>query len=250
MQRPVLITAALPFELASFTNLLRKRNVIILDRRGRKTLLSGVLEEGDYSQNVMVLFTGIGRATAEKALLEVLTYVSPKLVLISGTAGALSIQAEVGDIIVDCNKGRKALRDQVLKVTEKVARPGVKVWHKPLHTANQVVTGAGNKICLRQVTKAFTVDMESSGLAEILNKKDVDHVVIRVISDALHDYLSIPLGKYYMADGYPSISRLIGYLLTHPWKIPGLILLGRQFHVKCSGFGYILKEIIKNTVDL
>ncbi len=247
MQKPVLVTASLPFELASFTSLLRKQSEVI---PGRKNLLSGVLGVGDNSQNVVVLFTGIGGPIAKKSLLEALSYVFPKLVLISGTAGALNIQSKVGDIIVDCTQGSKTLRDQVLKTAGEAARPGFKVWHKPLHTANQVVTGFGNKTQVGQLTKAFAVDMESSDLAQTLNEKGIEHVVVRVISDGLHDNFPIPFKKYIKANGYPSITQLTGHLLLHPWKIPGVILLGRQFHAKCSGFGYILKEIIEKTVDL
>ncbi|MFO7953092.1 MAG: hypothetical protein R6U91_09875 [Bacillota bacterium] len=245
MEQLTLITAALPSELASFTSHLRNRQEVI---PGKRNFLYGRLEKGATTRDVAVLFTGLGQQAAQKSLLEALQQISPRLVLISGTAGALSAQARVGDIIFASNYGTEILNRQLLKIAAKAADSGISTWYKPLYTAEQVVWGSRNKAQLMKKTGAFAVDMESAAMAQVLQEKGIRHAVVRAISDGLNDLVLISFEKVMTAEGLISYSNLAGYLLARPWKIPGLMAFYRQFYRACSKLAVTLENILTERV--
>ncbi len=237
----VLVTSALPGELAPFTRRLRNRRYVF---PGRLNLLEGVLGEDEAARDVMVLYTGVGEDVAAKALSKVLLQVTPRLVLISGTAGALTGRAKVGDIITACNHGEESLQGYLWQIARDRAGPGIKVWHKPLHTAEQVISGAELRKRVGQETGAFAVDMESAALARVAKEKGLAHAAVRVISDELNDTMPLQYEIFMKEDGFLSRPRLAGYLLTHPWKTPGLIAAVRQAHDACLVLAGVLEKMI------
>lgn len=237
----ILVTCALPGELALFTRRLRLRRYVV---PGRKFLLEGVLGEGEAARDVMVLYTGVGAGVAANALSKVLLQAAPHLVLISGTAGAFTERVNVGDIIIACNHGEESLQGHLMGIALNGADSGISVWQKPLHTAEQVVSGVELKKSVARETGAFAVDMESAALARIVKERGLAHAVVRVISDGLSDNIPLQYEIFINEDGFLSRPRLAGYLLSHPWKIPGLIAFTRQTHGACLGLAEVLEKMI------
>lgn len=235
------MTCALPGELAPFTRRLRLRRYVV---PGQKYLLGGVLGEGEAARDVMVLYTGVGAGVAANALSKVLMQATPRLVLISGTAGALTERANVGDIIIACNHGEESLQGHLMGIALNWMGSGVSVWQKPLHTAEQVISGVELKKRVARETGAFAVDMESAALARIIKERGLAHAVVRVISDGLSDKIPLRYEIFIKKNGFLSRPRLAGYLLSHPWKIPGLIAFTRQTHGACLGFAEVLEKMI------
>ncbi len=237
----ILVTCALPGELAPFTRRLRSLRYVV---PGRKYLLRGVLGEGEATRDVMVLYSGVGAGVAANALSKVLLQITPRLVLISGTAGALTKRANVGDIIIACNHGEESLQGHLMGIALNGTDLGISVWQKPLHTAEQVVSGVELKKRVARETGAFAVDMESAALARTVKKRGLAHAVVRVISDGLSDNIPLHYEIFIKENGFLSRPRLAGYLLSHPWKIPGLIAFTRQTHGACLGLAKVLEKMI------
>ncbi len=237
---PILVTCALPEELSPLIRRLRERKRLIC---GGRILTGGFLDGRGAGVGVTVLATGMGREIARRALTDVLKECAPALLIISGTAGALTGEAQPGDMLISSNHGEESMREKALQITREALGTG-KVWHEPIHSVQMVIADAEGKTALSRRTGAFAVDMESDLLAQVARESGVPHMVVRVVSDGLHDRMPLPFERFMTSDGFLSLPRMILYLLVRPWKIPALIRFGGQAQRACRELAKVLEKLL------
>ncbi len=139
----ILVTFAVPFESAAF----------------RKT---------PASRSVRIVHTGVGadraRVAAELALCAEAE--PPSQVIVSGFAGALDPDLEIGAIV----------RDHTHRFSQ----------------APEVLATAAAKAAWRAETRADVVDMETAAILEVCAAAGVPAMALRVISDRADDDLGVP----------------------------------------------------------
>ncbi|MDZ4743830.1 MAG: hypothetical protein SGI98_10495 [Verrucomicrobiota bacterium] len=240
MKSPILITCAVPDELAFFVGRLSGRKQILV---GKRKLIQGQLIGVKKTLDIYILFTGMGGEVAGEALIRILQEIQPGTVIISGTAGGLTKGIKTGDLFIAQNYGEEGLRAGFSNRLDLVALPG-KVWRETLVTVETVTSGRDAKTMLHEKTGAGAVDMESSFLARITGERGIPSIVIRVISDGLNDQMPVPFGEFMRADGFLSLPRLIVYVLIRPWKIPALVVFGCRVRRACDQLGVALEKLL------
>jgi len=237
----MLVTAALPYELAPFT---RRLHDISHPLAKNNHFLRGILDNGRISCQVDILFTGVGEKAAAKSLRDILPAVKKGPLLISGTAGALTEQGRVGDFIIADNYGDPPFQEMLVSKVKQAAAPEITVWHKPVYTAGKPIGGRENKTRLSNVSDAFAVDMESAALAAVAKENGFPAAVLRIFSDALADVVPPLSEKIFCDHGFPSNARLAIYLLGHPSTIPKLNTFSLHSRKACRILAGVLGKII------
>lgn len=236
MKVPLLITCALPDELAGFT---RKVKGLHKSPTSRGRLLVGQTAEGT---ELMVLCTGMGKKAACESLREVLLNVQPSLIVISGTAGALHESLLVGDILIAENLGSPLWVERAGQMAREVLAPE-RVWTKPLITVDTIVATGQEKRDLHGESGAHALDMESVPLAQIAQEAGIDHVVVRVISDGVDDGMPLDFSRFTKNDGFMSMPGLLIYLMLHPWELPALVRFGQKVKRACGNLDRVLEKM-------
>jgi adenosylhomocysteine nucleosidase len=75
---------------------------------------------------------------------------------------------------------------------------------------------------------ASGVDMETAAVAAVCEQRNCDYAVFRAISDYATDgTVDAAIGAMAKPDGSSDMGAALRYMLRRPWKIPGLLRLGR-----------------------
>ena len=75
---------------------------------------------------------------------------------------------------------------------------------------------------------ASAVDMETAAVAAVCHDRGCPYAVFRSISDYATDgTVDAAVGAMAKPDGTPDMRAALRYMARHPWKIPGLVRLGR-----------------------
>jgi adenosylhomocysteine nucleosidase len=75
---------------------------------------------------------------------------------------------------------------------------------------------------------ASAVDMETAAVAAVCERHDRPYAVFRSISDYATDgTVDAAVGAMARPDGSPDMGAALRYMVRRPWKIPGLVRLGR-----------------------
>jgi adenosylhomocysteine nucleosidase len=85
--------------------------------------------------------------------------------------------------------------------------------------------------------------MESGAIAKVAVEANLPCLVLRAIADPVS--MSLPHAVVFALDeqGRVHIGKLLRYLLTHPWEIPGLIQLGWHFRAAQKTLKIIAKQL-------
>ena len=110
---------------------------------------------------------------------------------------------------------------------------------------SKTITTSAEKWEIADATGAVALDMESGGAARACAEAGVPFISVRAISDTLDEDLPVDFNLF-MNDGKINPTRLIFYLLAHPWKIPALIKLGRNSRLACEKLGGAVELFIKS----
>ncbi|MDO5672737.1 MAG: 5'-methylthioadenosine/S-adenosylhomocysteine nucleosidase [Actinomycetaceae bacterium] len=194
-----LICAAMPEEIAPFE--------AYAQAQGTKTACGGgslqLIQVEDVSLGL--LLTGIGLVNAAASLTSALTHVTPRYIFATGSAGGLSIEARVGQVVIGTSStfGRadasafgyeigqvpgmpasypsdSALLDRALKAgddPQAKARPGQFISSDAFVTEKNVEE-------MRQLfPRAYCADMETAALAQVAYLADVAFLPVRGVSD-------------------------------------------------------------------
>ena len=162
-----------------------------------------------------------------------------------GTAGALAPGLGAGDVVLGTavlfdREIIEADRDWPSRLAGKLDGR-VRVGQGKILHAEAVLASPADKSRLFQSTGALAADMETAGIARAAAEHGLPWLAIRAIVDA--QGVSIPplaLGSL-SASGRPSLGKLLAGIARAPAGIPGLLRLGRDFHVARSA----LKTVVR-----
>jgi adenosylhomocysteine nucleosidase len=158
--------------------------------RRRWTKNKAVYREAFFEgTSVLIVRSGIGPAKAAAAIqsLEVL----PSAILSVGTAGGLSSNSQIRDIVVASETVFKDQPNDILKCSEELVRAaaeacvsgGLRFCVARVATSPKAIINAKERHRLHQLTGGHAVDMESHAVAVEAAKIGVPFSAIRVISD-------------------------------------------------------------------
>jgi adenosylhomocysteine nucleosidase len=186
---PVAVTFARPEESGSFR---RRLDGVRKGKCGALPAWRGRI--GKIS--VLVIHTGIGPVSAQRAIRELLAHGKPRRVICAGFAGGLDPALCVGDTLT-------------------ADFPGAPI----LSCALPIETPA-EKIAAFRETGARLVDMESATLAEACVRANVPLTAVRAVSDSADQFLPVPFDAWF--DTQRQCARpvaLVLHLLRHPSHI-------------------------------
>lgn len=199
------------------------------------SLTSQKIIKGDcyfINEKTLVAFSGAGSKNATLAC-QLLINKGAKRLISWGCAAAIKVNLHPGDLVIP----------ETLQTEEKELISLSTPWlHHVIdklsslnpHTGSLVesrtaVTTSADKKTIHKQTRAIALDMESISIAQIAKQNNLPVLVIRTIVDPLE--MDLPKAVVYSlsAEGDIIMVKLLGYLLTHPTELPGLIKLGLHF---------------------
>ena len=185
----VAVTFARPEESGAF---LRKLGGVRKGKCGALTAWRGCIGK----ITVTVIHTGIGPASAARAIRELLAHEKPRKVICAGFAGGLDPAMRVGDTLTADFADAKILSRAL-----------------PIETPAE-------KIAAFRETGARLVDMETATLAEACATANVPLVSVRAVSDAADQFLPVPFDAWFdMRHQRARPFALVLHLLRHPSHI-------------------------------
>ena len=145
---------------------------------------------------VTVIHTGIGPASAARAIRELLAHEKPRRVICAGFAGGLDPALRVGDTLT-------------------ADFPAAKILSRALP-----IETPAEKIAAFRETGARLVDMETATLAEASASAGVPLTSVRAVSDSADQFLPVPFGAWFdMQRQRARPFALVLHLLRHPSHI-------------------------------
>jgi adenosylhomocysteine nucleosidase len=205
-QPPILVVAALSYELASINC--------------------------DAHSGLELLETGEGVANAKRRLESWLEQRAPRAVLSVGFAGALSSSLQVGDLVIagDIRDSINQPDGNLLSAAREV-QIGVPVHLGVAFTSHEILWKAESKRALAGSLGANEigfVDMESTAIAGVCASRGVPFLIIRSISDLLDEDLPLDFNQYRTRDGRVDPARVVKAALFRPAAFKGLFELRKR----------------------
>lgn len=196
---------------------------------------------GEWMGRPIVLArSGMGQDRARQALVELAERFSLERIYSIGYAGALDPALQAGDLIV----ADKVVYYETLKsysLDEGRAIPEVR--RGTLLTVDEVAATPLAKKTLRDKYSAVAVDMETYGLAEEAQARDLPFVSIRAVTDTAQQEL---IDCSYLVAGDGDVSKLKAgwHILTHPGDLKGMIDLGKNAKMATAKLTEFLGRIL------
>ena len=221
----VLVTFAIDAEFAPWRKLRKFRRMLLGGARSKDRLPVHRTTIGE--NDVTVFLTGMGRPNAAM-LGQFAKAADAEFAISSGTAGALSPELEVGDVIAPKRVGTFkdstgiGIRPSLLSFAERRGAKAVDV----LLTSDRVIDSAEEKMNLSYFGNA--VDMESAYLMEWLATENIPAMTIRTISDDSDRDLPLNFEEVLTPKGRVRPIRLAKELWKRPSKTGDLIRFGKQ----------------------
>jgi adenosylhomocysteine nucleosidase len=179
---------------------------------------------GTVGNHAVVATTmGVGMRRATRTAEQMLARGDVTRLLVMGIAGGLDTQLPIGHVVVpavvvDGATGTEH-RPQPWDVVESSGR---------LVTFDGFVTDPETMAALQQQGFA-AIDMETAATAAVCAQHGCPYTVFRAISDNATDGSVDPaVAAMARPDGTPDIAAAVRYMLRRPWRVPGLVRLGRD----------------------
>jgi nucleoside phosphorylase len=172
--------------------------------------------------DVVGAVTGMGVTAAAEVTERLLAAAPVDHVVVSGISGGVGT-AKLHDLIVPelVVHGSTKVRYQHTPLGGAAAR-GTLWTTDPIMFDVDTLTQLGRD-------GVIAVDMETAAIAEVSERRGVPWSVFRVISDmAINGPVDDAVFNLAHPDGSPNVPASIRFLLTHPWRIPRLVRLGRD----------------------
>ena len=221
-QPPILVAAALKYELAS---------------------ISGAADSG-----LVLLETGEGVVNAERQLQSQLEKHSARAVLSIGFAGALSPTLQIGDLVIARNiRDSKSTPDARLLATAQTIQVGAPVHIGIAFTSHEVLWKAAYKGILAESLGANEigfVDMESTAIAAVCAQRGVPFLIIRSISDLLEEDLPLDFNLYRNGDGRVDTRKVMIGALRRPTAFKGLFELRKRSKLCADRLAEFIKCLV------
>jgi adenosylhomocysteine nucleosidase len=176
---------------------------------------------------VTVLLTGIGGASASKAMSSIPVDLHD-MCISTGLAGSLDSALHPGDIVVARTASTLDHSSQPASdasLTDLAVASGAKSVAVSL-TSDRIVATAAEKEGLSQ--EASIVEMESAHILAAALQAHVPSIAVRAISDAADEDLPVNFDRILDSQGHLKMGGLLKEVGLSPYRIPLLIQFGRQ----------------------
>ena len=198
------------------------------------------------SNNTLLTLAGTGPENAGKASALLIANGAQRLIS-WGCAAALNDCLKSGDLIIP---------DQLLsekQQTLSIASRWSQYVQKQLASLNphtdllvessKIVSESTNKRSIQKQSKGIALDMESVAIAKTALQHNLPALVIRCIADPVSMNLPKSISYAQNNQGEIILTKLLGYLLTHPAELPGLIKLGLHFKAANNKLKLVAKQL-------
>ncbi len=198
------------------------------------------------SNNTLLTLAGTGPENAGKASALLIANGAQRLIS-WGCAAALNDCLKSGDLIIP---------DQLLsekQQTLSIASRWSQYVQKQLASLNphtdllvessKIVSESTNKRSIQKQSKGIALDMESVAIAKTALQHNLPALVIRCIADPVSMNLPKSISYAQNNQGKIILTKLLGYLLTHPAELPGLIKLGLHFKAANNKLKLVAKQL-------
>jgi adenosylhomocysteine nucleosidase len=173
--------------------------------------------------SVTAALIGVGPAAARQATERLLDAGSYDHVVVSGIAGGIGPEAEIGALITPAEVEDLSTGTRFEPVT-----PAGHVPKGAIATTADLITDDGAVAAL--VERGIVgLDMETSAVADVCQQRGVPWSVFRVVSDRPQDGLLEPgVFEILERDGSVNLGRAARYIARNPMRIGALARLGRD----------------------
>ncbi len=171
---------------------------------------------------LVAALAGIGFAAATAATERLLDDHAPDHVVVVGIAGGVAADLAIGDLIVP-----DLVVDGVAGTEYRPAPLGT------LGAAGTIASYDGLTTEPEEIARlidagVLALDMESSAVAAVCDRRGVAWSVVRSISDRVGtDPVDDAVLGLARSDGSPDLGAVARFVVTHPTRLPGLVRLGR-----------------------
>ncbi|HSH14672.1 MAG TPA: hypothetical protein VLD18_01470 [Verrucomicrobiae bacterium] len=193
--------------------------------------------------DVTVALTGVGPFPAIGVARRLLER-RPDVCISSGFAGGLRPQHAIGDLLV-----ARALRmdDErfLLRTDDRLRRLAAVCGARAVdlfYSSERVVVTAREKVSLGLVADA--VEMESYAILTEAARCCIPAVVVRAVSDTVHEDLPLDFNRVLDRGGRVSFPRLLGQVARRPDRLPKLIRMGAESRRAAASLAGFLDEYI------
>ena len=213
------------------------------------SLTNKKINKGDcvfIKDNILVCCSGAGPANARRASQQLIDKGSKKLIS-WGCAAALSPDLKPGDLMLPENLLTENL-NQISISTEWLVKSKQHLHNLAPHTgplieSSRIVAETESKKHIYQQSAAIALDMESIAVAQTANQHNIPSLVIRCIADPVDMSLPKAISYSMNSEGEVQLSKLLGFLLTHPGELLGLIKLGLHFNRAKNKLKLVAKQL-------
>jgi adenosylhomocysteine nucleosidase len=158
---------------------------------------------------VLVALIGMGQLVAGEHTETVLRYFRPKAFILAGYGGALIPALKVGQVVISNNYSSADVTPFLRLLSG--------FDFASFCTADKIAGTPPERDRFARGTKGQVIDMETAAVAEVVARREIPFIAVRVISD---DYANVlPVGAlnagFDPAAGKPTPLRLVAYLATH-----------------------------------
>jgi hopanoid-associated phosphorylase len=199
------------------------------------TLTSQKIEKGEclfLNEQTLLTLSGTGAKNAEKAC-ELLIEKGAKRLISWGCAAALADALKPGDLVLPTQLQTEknvsfSIDNPWLQYTQEHLA-SLNPFSESLIESSSIISESTAKKTIHTQSKAIALDMESIAIAKTAIRHNYPTLVVRSIADPVS--MSLPKSISYAqgTQGDIILTKLLGYLLTHPAELPGLIKLGLHF---------------------
>ena len=190
--------------------------------RGADTSFSGAVGRVE----IVAAITRMGTAAAARAAERVLDSGAIDHLVVVGIAGGIGASARIGDLVVP-----ELVIDLSTGAQHRPARLGDAAPRGTLATSDGLIVDRDVFARLEE-RGVIAIDMETSAIAAVCQRRGCPWSVFRAISDRAGDP-EIDSAVFALAtpDGGPNLPAIARFVLTRPWRLPKLARLGRDMQI-------------------
>jgi adenosylhomocysteine nucleosidase len=197
------------------------------------------------AENILLTLAGAGPINADRAARRLIAQ-GANCLISWGCAAALAPQLKPGDLVVP----QRVLSEHQAFDTDKQWLQHLRHLSSPIPTvsgalaeSSRIVAGSADKQRIHQDTGAVALDMESAAVVKAAQQANLPVLVIRAIADPVAMDLPQSVVHALNDQGRVELSKLLRFLLTHPWEIPALIKLGLHFNAAQTSLKKVAKQL-------
>jgi len=216
--RRIAILAPMRHELRPLVRPLSLRQ----DRPGPDALYSGAVGRVEIVAGI----TQMGTLAAARAAARVLDSGAIDHLLVVGIAGGIGASVAIGELVVP-----ELVIDLSTGAQHQPARFGDAVPRGTLVTSDGLLQDR-DAFARLEARGVIAIDMETSAIAAVCERRGCPWSVLRAISDRAGDP-AIDSAVFGLAgpDGGPNLPAIARFVLTRPWRLPKLARLARDMRI-------------------